>query len=76
MSYDTPTLGEFSSGIVRVQCRTCGRSEVFQKDALVAEYGEKITLLKLLPLIAKCDRLDCRMRYYIQIGRKAAPRDG
>jgi hypothetical protein len=73
MSYDTPTLGESSSSVVRFQCRACGRTEIFQKDALVAEYGERITLLKLLPLIAKCDQRDCRVRYYIHGHGVATP---
>jgi hypothetical protein len=68
MSYDAPNLGAYPKSTVRLFCHTCGRREEFTKDVLVAEHGGRITLLKLLPLIAKCDQRDCRVRYYLKGG--------
>src|ERR1700681_4329522 len=48
------------------------RGTVFRHvlDVLRAAKGP-LTLLKLLPLIAKCDQGGCRARYHIHVGRKA-----
>ena len=69
MRYDPPTLGTYPPSIIRFFCPICGRKEEYPKEMLLIEHGPKIAMLKLLPLIAKCERRDgpmrgdCRVRY-------------
>ena len=74
--HDTlPTLGTYRPSIIRVVCRTCGRQEEHSKERLLVEHGPEITMSKLLPLIAKCERRDgpmrgdCRVRYLFREDR-------
>jgi hypothetical protein len=76
MSYLFPTLGTYPHSVIRLYCSICDRREEHRKQTLVAEHGRGVTMLNLLPLIAKCDHRDCRVRYYIQVGQKAPGRDG
>ncbi len=53
----SPTIRDFPTDPIEVECKKCGRNGRYRKAALIKKYGGDIVLLDLLALIAgNCDK--------------------
>ncbi|OCJ04436.1 hypothetical protein A6U87_16525 [Rhizobium sp. AC44/96] len=55
-----PTLGMFRLKKINVECSTCGRHGIYDRDRAIEQYGADCTMFDFFQGISNCRKSNCK----------------